>query len=281
MTAVAVSVLQARGEPASAERLLGEVLIGLDRLGHLRRLVGTQTFSETEAATEDQPAATAEGDPPQDAPAGEDAAEQPPGDADDGADPRCASSRRRQRAPDWALGSASATDHVRLLMEIVLGELRRPDNPRLVEVEPGRWWLRDRARPGRRRGRRSSDRLEWAAYGLLSTACGDGRSHLLRAHRDMFRGHDTPDPELVRAVLESYRDPGRCACRCAPATELTARHAEHGELVGMLVEYGHRLGLRVHVSAQERRRAYLRAHGRGPAERRRAARLCAAHRGGR
>jgi len=32
---------------------------------------------------------------------------------------------------------------------------------------------------------------------------------------------------------------------------------EHGELVGMLVEYGHRLGLRAHVSDKERRRAYL------------------------
>ena len=52
VTQVAVSVLQARGEPASAERLLGEVLVGLDRLGHLRHLVGTQTFGETEAATE-------------------------------------------------------------------------------------------------------------------------------------------------------------------------------------------------------------------------------------
>ena len=50
VTQVAVSVLQARGEPASAERLLGEVLIGLDQLGHLRRLVATQTFTDTEAA---------------------------------------------------------------------------------------------------------------------------------------------------------------------------------------------------------------------------------------
>ena len=23
----------------------------------------------------------------------------------------------------------------------------------------------------------------------------------------MFGGHDTPDPELVRAILDSYRDP--------------------------------------------------------------------------
>ena len=35
---LAVSVLQARGEPARYERLLGEVLLGLDRSGHLRRV---------------------------------------------------------------------------------------------------------------------------------------------------------------------------------------------------------------------------------------------------
>src|SRR4051794_17548741 len=52
VTNLAVGVLQARGEPARFERLLGEVLIGLDRLGHLRRLVGTQVFEETEAAAE-------------------------------------------------------------------------------------------------------------------------------------------------------------------------------------------------------------------------------------
>src|SRR3954452_4259216 len=71
---VAVSVLEARGEPASAERLLGEVLVGLDRLGHLRHLVATQTFEETEAAsTADQPE---EADMDTDAPeaTGEDAA---------------------------------------------------------------------------------------------------------------------------------------------------------------------------------------------------------------
>lgn len=35
----AIETLRARGEPASQERLLGEILIGLDRSGHLRRLV--------------------------------------------------------------------------------------------------------------------------------------------------------------------------------------------------------------------------------------------------
>ena len=37
MTAVAVETLQARGEPARFERLFGEILVGLDRSGQLRR----------------------------------------------------------------------------------------------------------------------------------------------------------------------------------------------------------------------------------------------------
>ena len=38
---VAVAVVQLRGEPTRFDRVLAEVLLGLDHLGHLRRLVGT------------------------------------------------------------------------------------------------------------------------------------------------------------------------------------------------------------------------------------------------
>ena len=38
MTETAVETLRARGEPARFERLLGEILVGLDRAGQLRRL---------------------------------------------------------------------------------------------------------------------------------------------------------------------------------------------------------------------------------------------------
>lgn len=249
VTQVAVSVLQARGEPASAERLLGEVLIGLDRLGHLRRLVGTQTFNEAEAAT-DSSATEAEedgNDSAVEASAGPQAAVQ----AGYGAEPAAPATA----PPDWALGSASATDHVRLLMEIVMGELRRPDHPRLLELEPGRWWLRsdrdlDQARPP------LSDRLEWAVFGLLSTSQGIDEGVYFERVARMFSGHDAPDPELVRAILDSYRDPAASQVALRPVDDLTARHVEHGELVGLLVEYGHRLGLRCHVSDKERRREY-------------------------
>jgi hypothetical protein len=265
VTQVAVSVLQARGEPASAERLLGEVLIGLDRLGHLRRLVGTQTFNETEAATNgsaaddeesDNPKSTAdaaaEGDPNGEAHADTDGDEETLASKAGSGPDRTATATA---APDWALGSASATDHVRLLMEIVMGELRRLDHPRLLELEPGRWWLRSerdlaQARPP------LSDRLEWAVFGLLSTSQSIDEGVYFERVARMFSGHDTPDPELVRAILDSYRDPASSQVALRPQDDLAGRHVEHGELVGLLVEYGHRLGLRCHVSDKERRRAY-------------------------
>ncbi|MEP7159171.1 MAG: hypothetical protein ABI797_07065, partial [Chloroflexota bacterium] len=260
VSALAVTVLQARGEPASAERLLGEVLIGLDRLGHLRRLVATQTFSETERAAElsgraadlepdlestdeldvEGEAAEADGVEP----------------VEEGAESAESVEVAPDRPPEWAVGGGSASDHVRLLMEIVLGELRRPDNPRLTEMDPGRWWLRTNADLASARPP-LSDRLEWAVYGLLSTSPRMEEATFFERVARMFHGHDTPDPELVKAVLESYRDPDQNIVALRANDELTGRHREHGELVGMLVQYGHRLGLRAHVSEKERRRAYL------------------------
>src|SRR4029078_1066485 len=53
----AIETLRARGEPARMERLFGEILVGLDRSGHLRRLsartrpsdVGTRDAPHTPA----------------------------------------------------------------------------------------------------------------------------------------------------------------------------------------------------------------------------------------
>ena len=253
---VAASALQARGEPATAERLLGEVLIGLDRLGHLRRLVGTQTFAESAAATETQPSDE------KSSAAADESAEEPSDEESSVAAPEETAAQPAAdtgQAPEWALGSASATDHVRLLMELVMGELRRPDNPRLEEIERGRWWLRAAreiadARPP------LSDRLEWAAYGLLSASRGIAEATFYQRIATMFVGYDAPDPEFVRAVLESYGERQGDAVSLRANDGLAARHTEHGELVGMLVEYGHRLGLRCFVSAHERRRAYGDGH---------------------
>ena len=279
---VAVAVLKARGEPARFERLLGEVLIGLDRLGHLRQLVATETFAETEAqvdaevsqAEAGQTAAVSRGDEGETESSGtemEDAGQaasrarawlfnrQQEGgdDGDNGRDGGggAAELDDERASPAWALGSGSGSDHVRLFMEIIMSELRRPDHPRLTELEPGRWWLRDKrdldsARPP------LSDRLEWAVFGLLSTAQNIDEAGFFDRVARMFRGHDAADEEMVGAILESYRDPAGPPGVLRPRDDLAGRHAEHGALVGMLVEYGHRLGLRGWASPREQRRVY-------------------------
>ncbi|MEZ4597192.1 MAG: hypothetical protein R3C32_10450 [Chloroflexota bacterium] len=45
-----MSILQARGEPARYERLLGEVLLALDRSGHLREVTADWAAAERRAA---------------------------------------------------------------------------------------------------------------------------------------------------------------------------------------------------------------------------------------
>jgi hypothetical protein len=256
VTDVAVAVLRARGEPARGERLLGEVLIGLDRLGHLRRLAATDTFAESEAQA--QPVALAPMTEPADE--ADEADETDEADeaarADGAGEPEQATEADGPpEPPAWALNPRSPHDHVRLLMEIVMGELRRPDNGRLAELEPGRWWLRDRRDIDQAR-QPLSDRLEWAIFGLLSTSQGMNEHQFFERIARMYRGHDAPDEELVRAILDSYRDPSSTGDRLRTADELAARHREHGAIIGMLAEYGHRLGLRVWVSEHEQRRAY-------------------------
>src|SRR3990172_2557540 len=222
VTEVAVEVLAARGEPARFERLLGEVLVGLDRSGDLRRLVGTRTFAESEARSERTLDAIGMLSGP---------ATELPDRHGEPAAPAPADS------PEGRPGS----DHVALLLELIDGELRRPDNPRLVELEPGRWWLRDQgeiavaAQP-------LSDRVEWAVFSLLSTSGGLSEGAFFDRIGTMFRGHDTPDEALVRACLDSYRSRASTLDLLRTHDQLQARYAEHTELAGPLVGDGHRPG---------------------------------------
>jgi hypothetical protein len=318
---IAVSIIAARGEPTRSERLLGEVLIGLDRMGHLGRLVGTPSFGETDPRQETAGPPVATGlfgdvPPGAGAPAGEvppvrswrdpardvrsvgisppgspsspgigPAAPLPSGAGDEpfagvllpravpglspepaplvepgtpgvtGARSPAAAMAASERVVAWG-DEASAADPVRLTLEIVMGELRKPDHPRLVETEPGRWWLRD---PKDTEATRIplSDRVEWAVFSLLATAGGISESAFLDRIAAMFRGYDTPDEEMVRACLDSYRsrgtEPG------APLTtddSLQDRFEEHGSLVGQITEFGQRLGLRAWISRREQRRQY-------------------------
>jgi hypothetical protein len=158
-----------------------------------------------------------------------------------------------ERVVTWG-DEASSTDPVRLILDIVMGELRRADHPRLTEVEPGRWWLRD-ATDAERARVPLSDRVEWAVFSLLSTAGGIAEGAFFDRIAAMFQGFDTPDEELVRACLDSYRsadaEPGDPLTTDDP---LQGRFEEHGQLVGQLAEFGQRLGLRTWISRREQRR---------------------------
>jgi hypothetical protein len=381
ITTHAVSILQARGEPARYERLLGEVLLGLDRSGHLRRVTADWAAEERRAAglppedadreagvpsgerdtardgapladddtgTSTRPVTRSWRDParpvrgwegpqvlspntapattgywiPQDllaepeavptppdswasppvfeVPAGQRAdpsatIEEPPGDEATGppaeapvieepsgapvepttgssaGDPDGSETERPEPGSAPRAGEASPSvvpaanpqtdrahvaDPIRTVLDAVTTELHRNDHPHLVEVEPGRWWLRD---PRDMAGARTplSDRVEWAVYSLLSTSGGIAAEAFTDRITSMFRGHDTPDDELIRACVESYRVtiPDTDGLLQAQGS-LPERFREHGELVAGIAELGHRLGLRAWMSPHEQRRLY-------------------------
>ena len=64
VTETAVETLRARGEPARYERLLGEILVGLDRAGQLRRLAATTTTTTTTTTTDTTGAPVGAGEEP-------------------------------------------------------------------------------------------------------------------------------------------------------------------------------------------------------------------------
>jgi hypothetical protein len=274
VTDIAVEVLRARGEPARGERLLGEILVGLDRTGDLRRLTGTRTFAESEARGERAldalgymaagsyllggTAATELASPveevpaPTDEPVGDDAPDaavtvEPRSDTPAGS----AGGRRTERP---AGEGRRPSDHVSMLLELIDGELRRADQPRLEEID-GRWWLRDE-RDIAAAALPLSDRVEWTVFSLLSTAGGLTEAAFFDRIATMFRGHDTPDEALVRACLESYRSRASTPELLRTNDDLQTRYTDHSDLVGELVEYGHRLGLRCWVGKSEQKRPY-------------------------
>lgn len=213
VTESAVETIRARGEPARFERLFGEILVGLDRSGQLRRL---------------------------------------------------AAGSRAEDAPDDASEDASgedAGDPVERLLTLIRDELARPTQHRLVEIEPGRWWLaertdRDGAAPP------LADRVEWAVFSLLSTGGHLSESAFYERIATMFTGHDLPDETLVRACLESYRSIASTPDRLHTSDDLLERSHEHAALIGDLADAGHRLGMRVWISEREQTRRDPRTGGR-------------------
>jgi hypothetical protein len=135
------------------------------------------------------------------------------------------------------------------LAELIREELWRDDHPSLLRVgEEGRpqWWLRHPELAERP----LADRVEWATWSILATAGRiDEAGFFDRVYR-LFPGLQAPDEELVRACLAAYVSVGE---RGSLATEddLTHRTGDHARTIATLVDYGHRLGLRVWVAARE------------------------------
>lgn len=285
VTATAIEALRARGEPARTERLLGEILVGLDRAGQLRRFAATEAGGSDEAATAgDRPpgahrpsvADRPSGVRPVPTSAGRDSPESAVAGS---SSPAAAGSS----SPAAASGAAEAAgDPVERLVGLVRDELGRSTQRRIVEIEPDRWWLADRddrasaAAP-------LADRVEWAVYSLLSTAGPLTEDGFFGRIAALFAGPDLPDEALVRACLASYRSPASTADRIVTGEDLPRRSAEHAELIGLLADAGHRLAMRVWIGRREQARtvdgrrlgdrledreldAYLPVVARGPVE---------------
>jgi hypothetical protein len=245
VTDVAVETLKARGEPARYERLFGEILVGLDRSGQLRRLA-----SGWRRTADDQ----APGDPGGDTSLPDPAAFR--------ARPTPSVARTRDggdggpavAAPDGETVAASdPADPVERLLDLIREEFGRATQHRLVELEPGRWWLGERA-DREAAAPALADRVEWAVFSLLSTAGPMTEHAFFERVSSMFTGHDLADEALVRACLESYRSPAGSSDRLAARDDLLARSQEHTELVGALADAGHRAGMRVWISTREQGR---------------------------
>ncbi len=260
VTETAVAILQARGEPARTERLLGEILVGLDRAGHLRRLVAPEVDGgaadgegEFGGPTEDRSRRLTDRLADRGPDRAMDRLARPPdrtessddGEPDIRPSPRSAPGlvagpagrlgRESVRAPEVAV----AADRVERLLGLVRAELARPDHRRLKEIEPGRWWLTDRedvagaALP-------LADRVEWSVFSLLSTAGRLSEGAFNERIAGLFTGHDLPDEALVGACLESYRSLASTPDHLLTSDDLLRRSQEHSELIALLANLGHR-----------------------------------------
>jgi hypothetical protein len=156
----------------------------------------------------------------------------------------------RSAAPTPA---APAADPVERLVHLIRAELGQRSRGRLAEIEPGRWWLADdedretAAAP-------LADRVEWAVYSLLSTAGPLSEAAFLERIAGLFRGHDLPDEPLVRACLESYRSPASTPDRLVTNDDLLKRTHEHGEILALLADTGHRMNFGVWLGRREQAR---------------------------
>ena len=257
----AVEVLRERGEPARYERLLGEILVGLDRAGQLRRLLASEGPSaEAAVSIEHAETAGAASDGPERTDVAPEAAHDEPAPSFDdrpgmlGSVPLATAQGAVPVMRTRTFGRPPAPrDPVERVIALVADELGRPDQRRVEEIEPGRWWLGERA-DREIAAIPLADRVEWAVYSLLSTAGPIAEAAFFERVAALFSGHDLPDETLVRACLASYRSPASTASRLVTGEDLRRRTAEHTELLALLANGGHRLGMRVWLGKRDQAR---------------------------
>ncbi len=105
------------------------------------------------------------------------------------------------------------------------------------------------------------DRVEWAVWGLLSSARDVDTRSLLKRVYALFRGIETPDRELIERCVAAYAtqtDDGRW--RLLDQDALVARQASQAQVLAELIDTGHRLGFKVHVGRDVERRALPNTH---------------------
>lgn len=138
------------------------------------------------------------------------------------------------------------------LATLIREELWRDEHPSLQRIgdegDP-QWWLRD----PQLAEAPLADRVERAAWSVLSTAGRIDEEGFLDRIYALFPGLAAPDEELVRATLEAYASPGERGS-LSTDDELAARTEDHARVIARLVEYGHRLGLRVWIARREQDR---------------------------
>jgi hypothetical protein len=251
VTETTIETLRARGEPARYERVLGEVLVGLDRAGQLRRLAAATLPAEPgpEGGGVSLRGAVGPGADGSPSPAADDDVTAPAVGRPEHAETPAAAARVRRAASARDLGS----DPVEGLLALIREELTRPTQRRVVEIEPGRWWLTER-QDREAAAAPLADRVEWAVFSLLSTAGPISETAFYERIATLFTGHDLPDEGLVRACLDSYRSLASTPDGLITGDDLLRRSQEHTELLALLADAGHRLGMRVWIGRSEQTR---------------------------
>jgi hypothetical protein len=231
VTETTVELLKARGEPGSFDHLFGDLLVGLDRSGQLARLARHYRPRRPEGRWDAW------------------LNEVVPVGVTEDARPTLAA---ETGAAETALTTA-ATDPVEQLVGVIRTELSRTTNRRVKEIEPGQYWL---AAAEDRTGTAPplADRVEWAVFGLLSSARSLPEATVFERTARLFPGNEAPDGALLGACLQSYSAPESTPQTVICSDRLEARSAGHDSMIATLAELGHALGMRVWIGKRQQTR---------------------------